>query len=180
MAKPTRPGRSHALHLLAVLAVMLSFNRPVVAQTGECVLVPDDQNPSEKILHCGDYLLIRTVPGTRYRLENPAPRTPEAARLDAGALMIEFHGSAGRQNFQILTPQAIASVRGTKWIIEAAGDQTSTFVMAGAVSVVRRNGGRTANLGPGEGADVDAGSGPIVVKRWPAVRVRTLLARFGQ
>lgn len=176
MAEPTRRRERCALLLL----VLLSVCQPAVAQTGGCVLVPDDQNPSEKILRCGDDLAVRTAPGTRYRLENQAQGSPDAARLDAGALMIEFHGSAGRQNFQILTPQAIASVRGTKWVVKAADGQTSTFVMSGTVSVTRRNGGRSANLGPGEGTDVDSGSGPVVVKRWPAARVKALLARFGQ
>jgi hypothetical protein len=176
MAEPTRPARRHVLHLLAMLAIC----PPAVAQTGGCVLTPDDQNPSEKILRCGDYLTIHTAPGTQYRLENRAPGSPGAARLDAGALMIEFHGSGGQQNFQILTPQAIASVRGTKWVVQAAAGQTSTFVISGTVSVVRRSGGRVADLGPGEGIDVDGGSAPVVVKQWPAARVKALLARFGQ
>jgi FecR protein len=174
--KRMRPGRGCALYLLAVLAVCQS----AAAQTAGCVLTPDDQNPSEQILRCGDYLTIHTAPGTRYRLENPAQPSPNGARLDSGALMLEFHGSAGRQNFQILTPQAIASVRGTKWIVEAAAGQTSTFVVSGNVLVTRRDGEHLVHLGPGEGVDVGAGSGPIVVKQWPAPRVKALLARFGQ
>jgi ferric-dicitrate binding protein FerR (iron transport regulator) len=186
MAEPTRPGWRFVLPLLAVIAIC----PPAVAQPGGvqpsgaqpsgCVLTKDDQNPSEQILRCGDSLTIHTAPGTRYRLENQAQGAPAAARLDTGALMIEFHGNAGQQNFQILTPQAIASVRGTKWIVDAAAGQTSTFVIAGTVSVSRRHDGRSADLGPGEGLDVGSGSGPVVVKRWPATRVKALLARFGQ
>jgi len=126
------------------------------------------------------YLAMRSASGTRYRLDNPEQRAPEATQLESGTLMIEFHASPERQNFQILTPQAVASVRGTQWIVDAAAGQTSTFVMSGTVSVTRRTGGQSVSLGPGEGVDVDVGSGPLAVKQWPAARVRTLLARFGQ
>jgi len=51
MARPTPLGQRVALHLLAILAISPSAN----AQTGGCVLVPDDQNPSEKILRCENY-----------------------------------------------------------------------------------------------------------------------------
>jgi hypothetical protein len=191
MAEPTRPGWRYVLPLLAVVAVcppavaqpsgaQPGGAQPGGAQPGGCVLTKDDQNPSEQILRCGDYLTIHTAPGTRYRLENQAQGAPTAARLDTGAMMIEFHGNAGQQNFQILTPQAIASVRGTKWIVDAAAGQTSTFVITGTVSVSRRHDGHSENLGPGEGLDVGGGSGPVVVKRWPATRVKALLARFGQ
>jgi hypothetical protein len=35
-------------------------------------------------------------------------------------------------------------------------------------------------LGPGEGVDVDPGTVPLVIKRWPQPRVDALLARLGQ
>jgi hypothetical protein len=35
-----------------------------------------------------------------------------------------------RREFQILTPQAIASVRGTKWAMEVKPGETSTLVLA--------------------------------------------------
>jgi hypothetical protein len=35
-------------------------------------------------------------------------------------------------------------------------------------------------LGPGEGVDVEDGTDPLVVKRWPQARVDALLARLAQ
>jgi hypothetical protein len=164
-----------------IAAIGVAGGPPVaVAQTSQCVLIPDDQNPPEKILRCGNQLTIHTTPGTRYEVDRQSDGAPGSVRIEAGTLMLEFHAGDAPQNFQILTPQAIASVRGTRWIVDVGAGQTSTFVMVGTVLVTRRNGQQSASLGPGQGADVDAGGGPIVVKQWSALRVRTLLARFGQ
>jgi hypothetical protein len=49
-----------------------------------------------------------------------------------------FHWSPARckrrQEFQLLTPQVIAAVRGTKWAMEVTPGQTSTLVLLGQVS----------------------------------------------
>jgi hypothetical protein len=50
----------------------------------------------------------------------------------------------------------------------------------GRVSVRRTTSARGVNLGPGEGVDVDQGSAPLVVRRWPTSRAAALLARFGR
>ena len=52
-------------------------------------------------------------------------------------LMVEFKPSASRRNFQILTPHAVAAVRGTTWAVEVNSDQTSTLVILGFVEVTR-------------------------------------------
>jgi hypothetical protein len=113
--------------------------------------------------------------------------------LDSGALLIEFHFKR-RREFQILTPQAIASVRGTKWAMEVKPGQTSTLVLRGQVTVARKDAAEEVVVGPGQGVDVsnaDAGKtvrsmsgsakpAPIGVKKWAPDRVKALLARFGQ
>jgi hypothetical protein len=151
------------------------------AQTSACELVPDAQNPPERILRCGDKLVIRTAHDTSYHpVDQNGTEQPNAVELDSGALMIEFHPSKGHPSFQIRTPHAIAAVRGTRWVVDVGSGQTSTFVIAGHVAVSRPSGEQTTLLRAGEGADVSPGSGPIVVKRWAAARVRGLLARFGR
>jgi ferric-dicitrate binding protein FerR (iron transport regulator) len=170
-----------ALVAVAAVSIWLSAPAPVFGQTSGCSLVPDDRNPSEKILRCGDGLTIRNAPNTRYRLsDQDGRRPPTGAQLDSGALMIEFTPSEGQRDFQILTPHAIAAVRGTKWAVEVRADRTSTLVISGAVEVLRPIGKRSAMLQAGEGADVSAGTGPITAKRWGEKRVQALLARFGQ
>jgi FecR protein len=178
-----------SLPLLAV-SIWLAAPTSLFAEASGCQLVPDDRIPSEKILKCGDDLTIRSAADTRYQLidqqgqalpSGTAPESaPNGARLESGALMIEFKPTAGRRNFQILTPRAIAAVRGTTWAVEVEPDRTSTLVISGFVEVMRPNAKSGTRLRAGQGADVTAAAGPIVAKRWAAPRVRTLLARFGQ
>jgi hypothetical protein len=171
------------------LSIWLCTPASVLGQSGGCVLVPDGRNPSEKILRCGSNLMIRSAPNTAYRLTNPDNRRqPGGARLDSGALLIELTPNEGQRDFRILTPQAITAVRGTRWAVEVGPSQTSTLVISGSVEVMRRNSRRgaapgvreSAVLGAGEGVDVAAGTGPIVVKRWAQKRIDALMARFGQ
>jgi ferric-dicitrate binding protein FerR (iron transport regulator) len=176
------PSRTRAgPTIVAAASVLLVAVVSAEAQTSACRLVADDRNPPEKILRCGDSLEVRAAHGTSYRPVDPQrTQPPRELQLDAGALMIEFHPSRERQTFQIRTPYAIAAVRGTNWVVEIGSGKTSTFVIAGSVAVSRPGAGPTALLRAREGADVSAGSGPIVVTRWAADRVRALLARFGQ
>jgi hypothetical protein len=177
---------SCALWPLLAVSLWLSAPAPVLAEGSGCTLTPDDRNPSEKILKCGDDLTIHSAPKTRYRLtdqqgqELPKDAPPKGAQLDSGALMIEFKPTDGRRNFQILTPHAIAAVRGTTWAVEVEPDRTSTLVISGAVEVMRPDAKRGAILRAGQGADVSGAKGPITVKRWAKKRVDALLARFGQ
>ena len=144
------------------------------AQPAGCTLTPDERNPTEKILRCGDDLTLRSAPGTQYKLMTKGPPLPSGAELNSGALLIE-----GTHDFQILTPLATAAVRGTKWAVDSAEGKTSVFVVNGRVAVGRRTGSHTVTLGRGEGVDVET-SGPLTVKRWPAARVAALMARLGQ
>jgi hypothetical protein len=163
---------------------------PALAQSGICVLSPDKRNPNEQILRCGSDLTITPTPGTVYRV-GPAgdDGLPASVQLDSGALLIEFN-SKRRREFQILTPQAIASVRGTKWAMDVKLGQTSTLVLTGEVTVARKDDPETVVVAAGQGVDVTGlGSSrsmkngkrvPIAVKQWAPGRVKELLARFGQ
>lgn len=166
---------------VAVLALALTLSAPAAAQSGVCSLTADEHDAALSVMRCaGDLLTVRETPDAQYAAEPAgANAAPRRIRLDAGALMIEFHSSARQRNFEILTPIAIAAVRGTKWIVDAEPGQTSTFVVAGVVAVSRRADGRTALLAQGQGVDVLAAGGPLVVKRWKPARVKALLARFG-
>jgi len=171
------PGLSARLTAISLAAwLMLAVCGASLAQTAECSLVEDPHNAPEKILRCGDELSVRIARGTRYKLiTREGQPLPSGAELDSGALMIE-----GDKPFQILTPHAIAAVRGTKWAVEVKAKQSSTLVISGAVEVKRRDGKQTVTLKDGEGVDVARGGGPLEVKRWKKKRVRALLARFGQ
>jgi hypothetical protein len=99
--------------------------------------------------------------------------------LNGKALLIEVPKKSGGNKFQVITPQAIAAVRGTKWAVDTAENKTSVFVVNGRVAVGRRTGSHSVTLGAGEGVDVEA-AGTLTVKRWPSARVSALLARLGQ
>jgi ferric-dicitrate binding protein FerR (iron transport regulator) len=163
---------------------------PAVAQSGACVLSPDKRNANERILRCGSELTITPAPGTVYRAAAAAgdDGLPASVQLDSGALLIEFN-SKRRREFQILTPQAIASVRGTKWAMEVKPGETSTLVLAGKVTVARKNDPEKVVVGPGQGVDVSSlgtprsmygKPEPISVKQWAPGRVKELLGRFAQ
>jgi hypothetical protein len=172
--------RRLGLTIVVAAAIHLSAGAAVRAQGGACELIPDVRNPPERILRCDDTLVVRATRDASYRLpDQPEAQQPDVLQLDRGAVMVEFHPSRAHPSFQIHTPYAIAAVRGTHWVIDVGPDKASTFVIEGVVAVSRPRGAETVLLHPGEGADVSPDSGPIVVKRWPALRVRNLLARFG-
>jgi len=103
----------------------------------------------------------------------------DSAELSGKALLVQVPKKPGGNRFNVLTPQAIAAVRGTKWAVDAADGKTSVLVVDGRVSVGRSAGGRAVVLGPGEGVDVEV-TGTLLVKRWAPPRVAALLARLGQ
>ena len=162
----------------------LAFNTlqpsPAMAQSSGagCVLEPADAGRS--ILRCDDGLSITVEQGARYSLvDRNSDGKADAARLRSKALLID--GPAGAASgFKVVTPQAIAAVRGTRWAVDVGGGKTAVFVVRGRVTVKRASGGADVVLKPGEGVDVDGGRGPLTVKRWPAARVAALLARLGQ
>jgi ferric-dicitrate binding protein FerR (iron transport regulator) len=166
---------------VAAALALLSPQGHVLAETNGCNLVPDDREPSVKILRCGEDLTIRIAADTDYRVTEQQGQTlPKAAQLKSGALMVEFKPGARQRTFQILTPHSIAAVRGTSWAVEVTPEQSSTLAVSGSVRVTRANGSNAVTLQAGEGADVTAGTGPITVKRWGEKRVQALLARFAQ
>jgi ferric-dicitrate binding protein FerR (iron transport regulator) len=101
----------------------------------------------------------------------------DSVELSSKALLLEV--PKRETEFKVITPQAIAAVRGTRWAVDALEGKTSVFVINGRVAVGRRAGRHIVTLGPGEGVDVEA-TGPLTVKRWPPARVSALMARLGQ
>ncbi|HUH83999.1 MAG TPA: FecR family protein [Stellaceae bacterium] len=169
------------LSLIAAVLVPAALPAEALAQGGGCVLVPDKHHPDDRVLRCGRDLTVRPAAGTAYHpLDRGEPGPPAAVQLDFGDLLIEFRHSKGQRDFQILTPEAIASVRGTRWAVERMPGRTSVLVLRGAVAVTRAgaDAGAPVVLRRGEGVDVDAGDAPLQVKRWKRERVKALLALF--
>lgn len=133
-----------------------------------------------QVWRCDNGITIVAENGARFELKD-ANRDGhiDSVELSSKALLVEVPKKTRRTPFKVLTPQAIAAVRGTKWAVDAADAKTSVFVADGRVGVTRRAGGRGVVLGPGEGVDVEP-TGPLTVKTWGQPRVDALMARLGQ
>jgi ferric-dicitrate binding protein FerR (iron transport regulator) len=169
-----RPGVLGAAVLLAQLG-------GAAAQTPSCTVQPAATPPPRQILRCVDGLVVEAEAGADYTLRGRSSTGPvQAVALNRGAVLVQVPPQAAGRAFQVMTPQAVAAVRGTRWAVDAAADKTSVFVVEGRVSVRRPAARRGVELGPGEGVDVAADGSPLEVKRWSPARAAALLARFGQ
>ena len=131
-------------------------------------------------LRCETAITIVSESGAKFELrDRNRDGQVDSVELSSKALLLEVPKKPGRSRFEVVTPQAIAAVRGTKWAVDAEGGKTSVFVVDGRVNVARARGRGRVDLGPGEGVDVET-SGELVVKRWPPARVAALMARLGQ
>jgi hypothetical protein len=182
-----KSNRAAGCNFLRATLVAAALSGVAIAGTGPtraagaCALVPNDRAPSEKILQCGETLTVRPAEGARYRpFYRKGDPLPAGIRLDDGALLIEYHPASPREKFQILTPLAIAAVRGTKWAMDVAPARTSTLVLAGAVAVTNRRLNQYVVLTEGQGVDITPADTSIVQKQWGEARVRALLLRFGE
>jgi ferric-dicitrate binding protein FerR (iron transport regulator) len=162
-----------------LLASTLSAIEIAAAQPASQGCASENSPGMTQTLHCDAGITIVTEDGAKYTLQSGRNGRVDAVELDSKALLIEVAPKPGGNKFQVVTPQAIAAVRGTKWAVDATGNKTSVFVVNGRVGVGRRTGGRGVTLRPGEGVDVEPGD-PLTVKRWAPARVSALLARLGQ
>jgi len=131
-------------------------------------------------LHCATEITIVAEGGAKFELrDRNRDGQVDSVELSNKAMLLEVPKKPGRTRFDVVTPQAIAAVRGTKWAVDAEGAKTSVFVVNGRVSVARSAGRGSVVLGPGDGVDVET-SGELIVKRWAPARVAALMARLGQ
>jgi ferric-dicitrate binding protein FerR (iron transport regulator) len=164
---------------LVLLAFTLSSIEVAAAQPANPSCSSENSPGMTQTLHCEGGITIVAEDGARYTLRSGRQGRVDAVELGGKALLIEVPPKSGGKKFQVVTPQAIAAVRGTKWAVDVAGDKTSVFVVNGRVGVGRRTGGPSVTLRPGEGVDVEPDA-PLTVKRWAPARVSALLARLGQ
>jgi ferric-dicitrate binding protein FerR (iron transport regulator) len=169
------------LALWAVCAAALQLVPGVAsAQSGGCTMERAG-GTSRQIMRCADGVTVTAEDGARFNLiDRNQDGRPDAVSLRDKALLIDVDTARRAQGFQVLTPQAIAAVRGTRWAVDVKKGTTAVFVIRGRVAVGRVGSQQTVVLSVGEGVDVVAGSGPLTVRRWPPARAAALLARLGQ
>ncbi|OAV56247.1 hypothetical protein A6U98_24165 [Rhizobium sp. WYCCWR10014] len=164
--------------LAAALAVGLIPHGAAFAQSAGCTVSRDAG--ARQVLSCPGGVTVTAEAGAAYSLvDRNRDGSPDSASLRRKAILVDVDNTQHAGGFQVVTPQAIAAVRGTQWAVDVAGGQTSVLVVRGSVAV-RRPAGEAVVLSPGEGVDVTAGTEPLVVRRWPAPRAAALLARLGQ
>ncbi|MDH6264819.1 hypothetical protein M2360_000200 [Rhizobium sp. SG_E_25_P2] len=166
---------SPLLFLLALSALALSVSSE--AADASCKR-ENLRAPARVVYRCENGLVLEAEAAADLRLSgDPAENRPVGAMIARKAVLIEVKPGSGA--FQILTPQAIAAVRGTSYIVDVQLETTSVFVMRGEVAVSRADGSETVVLRPGEGADVSAGR-PLTSIVWGRERAERLLSRFAR
>jgi len=97
------------------------------AQGSGCVLQAVG-SPQRQILRCRDGLTIEAEAGAAFNLvDRNRDAVPDAVNLQNRAVLIDAPTGALRQGFQVQTPQAIAAVRGTQWVIDVSTGKTAVF-----------------------------------------------------
>lgn len=148
------------------------------AQTAATGCSSEQKPGAAQTLRCRGGLTIVAEDGAKFTLQGDGGQT-EGIDLQSKALLVDAPKQKGKTRFQVITPQAIAAVRGTRWAVDAQESRTSVLVLNGQVAVRRPGGaGGRVVLGPGEGVDVEPGAGALEVKRWGQPRVDALLARL--
>lgn len=159
------------------------FSMPVAsAQSGGsgCSL-NEVAGTSRQILRCLKGLTITVETGARFTLvDRDKDGNADQVQVRRKALLLEAPKGIAKTGFQVVTPQAIAAVRGTVWVVDVQKNRTTVFVVRGLVAVRRPAAKKSVFLGPGEGVEVGEGAGSLTAKRWPAARISALLARFGR
>jgi ferric-dicitrate binding protein FerR (iron transport regulator) len=169
----------------AVLAVIIAclFSVPVASaqSAGSGCSLKQVAGTSQQILRCQKGLTITVEPGAQFTLvDRDKDGNADQVRVRRKALLLEAPKSKAGTGFQVNTPQAIAAVRGTVWVVDVQTNRTAVFVVRGRVAVRRPAAKTSVFLGPGEGVEVDEGAGSLTAQRWPAARVSALLSRFGR
>lgn len=175
--------RAHKLPTVTAAVIAFIFSTEVASAQSRSPGCSLNQvaETSRHILRCQKGLTITVETGARFTLvDRDKDGNADQARLRRKALLLEAPKGKAGTGFQVVTPQAIAAVRGTIWAVDVQKNLTSVFVVRGRVAVRRPAAKISVFLGPGEGVDVDEGVGSLNVKRWPRARVSALLARFGR
>lgn len=132
-------------------------------------------------LTCEPGLNIIIERGAHYRLaDRNRDGRVDAIVLNSKAALIDVDRSHVQGGFEVVTPQAIAAVRGTRWAVDVQSAKTSVLVLRGRVAVNKVSTGQGVTLGRGQGVDADRSRSPLRVTAWGQPRINALMARLGQ
>lgn len=127
-----------------------------------------------------DGSVLTVGPSSEVAIAFFAPEAQDSsAVLDviAGIARLTVNKATSWGRFDVRTTTAVASVRGTDYLVENTGAKTAVFVAEGRVAVSSRAGSGTVILRNGQGVDVPAEKAPLTVKTWGVKRRDEALAR---
>lgn len=129
-----------------------------------------------------DGSLLTVGPSSRVEVARFAPKAGGGSgeallSLLSGIIKLIVDDGSRWGRFAVQTETAVAAVRGTEWLVEAAKDTSAVLVLSGTVEVASRSPGPVFKLGPGQGTDIKAGAPPTPPKIWGAARRQKALAR---
>jgi hypothetical protein len=127
---------------LAIFASLFLVTGVATAQpTASMGCSPENPTNAAQTLRCEGGVTIVAESGARFKLlDRDGNGRVDSVELSSKALLLEVPKKAGGNRFEVMTPQAIAAVRGTKWAVDATAGKSSVFVVNGRVSVARRAG----------------------------------------
>jgi len=164
----------------AVAVLCVAGADSAFAQATGCSLRPA-VSAQRQTLNCEPGLSITIERGARYQLaDRNRDGRVDAVVLNSKAALVDVDNSRIQRGFEVVTPQAIAAVRGTRWAVDAQRGKTSVLVLRGRVAVNKISTGEGVTLGRGQGVDVDRSRSPLRVTRWGQPRINALMARLGQ
>jgi hypothetical protein len=130
-----------------------------------------------------DGSLLTVGPSSRVEIARFAPDTAGSQAeallsLLSGIIKLIVNDGARWSRFAVESETAVASVRGTEWLVDAAKGKTAVFVLRGNVEVAGRGAeAGSVTLGPGQGTDVVVGAAPTPPKLWGPKRRFEALTR---
>ncbi|MDL2407339.1 FecR domain-containing protein [Rhizobium calliandrae] len=165
----------------AVVVVLCAVEaNSALAQTTGCSLRPA-VSAQRQTLNCEPGLIITIERGASYQLsDRNRDGRVDAIVLNSRAALVDVDSARIRGGFEVVTPQAIAAVRGTRWAVDAQRGKTSVLVLRGRVAVNKISTGEGVTLRQGQGVDVDRGRSPLRVTSWGQARINALMGRLGQ
>lgn len=166
--------------LAAGILSVINVDSASAQATANCSLQPAVSN-ERQTLNCEPGLSITIERGAHYRLadRNHDGRV-DAIVLSGKAALVDVDSSRVKGGFEVVTPQAIAAVRGTRWAVDVKPGKTSVLVLRGRVAVNKVSTGQGVTLGMGQGIDADRGRSPLRVVPWAQPRISALMTRLGQ
>jgi|JI10StandDraft_1071094.scaffolds.fasta_scaffold196075_2 hypothetical protein len=127
-----------------------------------------------------DNSVMTVGPDSEVAIASFAPAAEESnAVLDllSGIVRVTVNAATDWGRFEVRTATAVASVRGTDYLVELTEKGSAVFVAEGRVAVSSRVGAGSVVIREGQGVDVSAEYTPPVVKTWGAKRRDAALAR---